>query len=152
MLPHTTPPKSGAFSRLRYPLLRGCQFPTFDTGASQRRAYVRRWWFVQASIAIELAHRGEVATVLTAKPRRLAGAVTCVAYEDEVAVRKPAHQARQQQPGDVRWRLMTPPMQTIPLGVTGQGRQDGERPHGRVANGNLTSTDTTTHLCPSDKP
>ena len=65
---------------------------------------------------------------MTAKSRRLAGAIARVAHKDEVSIRKPAHQARQQQPDNVRWRLMTRAMHTIPLGGTVQSHQDGEGP------------------------
>jgi hypothetical protein len=66
--------------------------------------------------------------VLTAKSRRLAGAIARVAYEHKVSTRKPAHQARQQQPSHVCWRLMPRPVQTIPLRGAVQGHQDGEGP------------------------
>jgi hypothetical protein len=43
-------------------------------------------------------------------------------------LRKPADQACQQQPSEVRWRLMPRAMHTIPLRGAVQGRQDGEGP------------------------
>jgi hypothetical protein len=66
--------------------------------------------------------------VLLTKSRDLAGAVARVTHEDEVSIRKPAYQARQQQPRDMRWRLMARAMHVIPHGGAVQGDQDWERP------------------------
>ena len=90
------------------------------------RARGRR--LVQGGIAIKLADQGEVTAMLAAKPCGLAGAVARIPHKDEVALWKPAHHARQQQPGQMRWRFMARPMRLIPLRGAIQGHQDGERP------------------------
>jgi site-specific DNA recombinase len=120
--------EAGAFGRVRHHLLGRGQLLALHARAAHRVARARGWRFVQRGITIKLAHQGEVLAVLLAKPRRLAGTVAAVAYEDEVSIWKPAHQARQQQPDNVRWRLMTRARHTIPLGGTVQSHQDGEGP------------------------
>src|SRR5687767_7398200 len=104
------------------------EFPSFDTRAAYRPA--RAWWWglVQGGIAIKLTDQGEGAAALTAKACGLAGAVAHVAHENEVMLREPAHQACQQQPGQVRRRLMPRAVHTIPLWGTVQGDQDGKGP------------------------
>jgi hypothetical protein len=100
----------------------------FHTRATHGPGRARWRRLVQRSITIKLAHQGEVLSVLMAKPCGLAGTVTGIAYEDEVSIRKPTHQARQQQAGQVHRRLMPRALHAIPLRGTVQGRQDGERP------------------------
>jgi hypothetical protein len=102
---------------------------------------------VQRGVAIKLADQGQVTRVLLAKPRGLTGAVATVAYEDEVSIRKPAYQARQQQPRNVRWGLMAHAMHAIRLGGRYKATKIGSA-QGRVVNGHLTSIEMTTHLCP----
>lgn len=83
--------------------------------------------------------------VFAAKPCGLASAIARVAHEDELSLRKPAHQARQQEPGEVGGHLMPRAMHAIPLRGRYKAAKTG-RAQGRVVNGNLTSTDRTTHL------
>jgi hypothetical protein len=136
-----------AVPRVRHHLLRGGKFLAFHARAADRAAYAGWRRLIQGGIAIKLADQREATAVLMAKSRRLARAVTRVAHEDGVTLWDPAHQARQQQPGEVRRRLMPCAVQGIPLRRALQGHQDGQRP-GRVPHGSLTSTDNTTHLWP----
>ena len=127
--------EAGARGGVRHDLLGGGQFLAFHARASHCAARARWRRLIQGGIAIKLAHQGEVTAVLAAKPCGLAGAIARVAHKDEVTLRKPAHQARQQQPGEVRWRLMPRAMHTIPLrgAVQGRPRRGGPRAVSRTA-------------------
>ena len=120
--------EAGALGRVRHDLLRGREFLAFHARASHRAARARGRRLVQGGIAIKLADQGEVTAVFATKPCGLAGAVAGIAHKDEVALWKPAHQARQQQPGQMRWRFMARPMRLIPLRGAIQGDQNRERP------------------------
>jgi antitoxin (DNA-binding transcriptional repressor) of toxin-antitoxin stability system len=75
------------------PLLGREPFPAFDPWASQRRRGSRWRRRVQGGIPVELTDQGQVAAVLTAKPRGLTGAIARVAHEDELTLREPADEA-----------------------------------------------------------
>ncbi len=120
--------EAGAAWAVRHLRLRGGQFLAFHTRAADRAARARWRRLIQGSITIKLADHGEMTMALTAKSCRLAGAIARVAHKDEVTLRKPAHQAGQQQPGEVGWRLMPRAVHAIPFRRTVQGRQDGECP------------------------
>ncbi len=111
--------EAGARDCVRYDFLGGSQLVAFHARASPGLARARWRGLIEGGIAIKLADQGEVLAVFAAKPCGLAGALAAVAHEDKVALRKPAHPARQQPPGEVRGRLMTRAMHTLPLRGTG---------------------------------
>ena len=83
--------EAGARGRARHDLLRGCEFLAFHTRASYGAARARGRRLIQGGIAIKFTHQSQVATVLTATPGGLAGAVAGVTHKDEVPMRKPPY-------------------------------------------------------------
>jgi hypothetical protein len=120
--------EAGARGRVRHDRWRGSAFLAVDARASQWGTRARGRRLGQRGIPIKRADHGEVTAGVTAQSRRLAGARARVAHDEAVAIRKPAHQARQQPPSHGRRRLMPRPVPTIPRRGAGQGHQDGEGP------------------------
>jgi len=91
------------------------QCPAFDSwpppcgwGARGRR-------LTQDGIPVELTDQGEVAAVLTAKPRGLTGAIARIAHADEMTLREPADEAGQQELSQRCRRFVARPMGLVPL-------------------------------------
>jgi hypothetical protein len=106
----------GALGRVRHDCLGGRKLLALHARPSHRVARARRGSLIQGGIALQLAHQGEVRAMLAAKPRGFAGAIAGIPHKDERALWEPPHHARQQEPGQMRWRSMAPPMRLIPLG------------------------------------
>jgi hypothetical protein len=109
-------------------LLRREQFTAFDTWAPQRCTRSRWRRLIQGSIGIELTDQGQMAAVLTAKPRGLTGAIAGITHKDKMALGEPADEAGEQEPSQMCRRLMARRMGLIPFGGALQSDQGRKSP------------------------
>jgi hypothetical protein len=98
------------------------------------RAWGRR--FVHGGITINRAAQREVAAGFAPPPCGLARAVPGIPPNDALARRHPTHEARQQQPGELRRGFMPCPMRPRPFRAAIQGHQHRECP-GAARDGQL---------------